>query len=308
MKLKGRLMKIFVLGGTGTIGSAVVAELVNRNHQVLALSRSGTSDKKLAIAGATTFRGDLSEPDHWADAAVSSDVIIQAAATFGEDMGEVDAKAMKALTCASTLQAEPTRLIYTGGCWLYGETGIEIATEDRPFDPLPAFSWMVKHAEMLLDAPHLRSAVVHPAMVYDMRDGGVFHRFLSSAKAGQSIEVWGGVQTRWPLIESSDLARAYCDIAERSDLVGYFNAVAQEGVTVGHIASTISKAFGSPTEPTVRTVDDVVKEHGAWAKGPTLDQQMSSQKLRSVTGWQPRVTDFAEPISQLIADVQAKFS
>lgn len=297
-------MQIFILGGTGTIGTPVVAELVRRNHQVLALSRSKKSDELLMSAGATPFRGNLTEPDRWVDVAVSSDAIIQSAATFGEDMGDVDAKAMKILAQAAEAQSDPTRLIYTGGCWLYGETGDEIAIEDRPFDPLPAFSWMVTHAQMLLDAPQLCTAVVHPAMVYDMRDGGVFYRFLSAAKAGQRIEIWGSKATRWPLIESSDLARVYCDLVERSDLVGYFNAVAEEGVTVGRIASVISEAYGSPTEPVIRTVDEVVKENGAWAKGPTLDQQLSARKLQSTIGWLPRFTDFAEPTSRWIADVR----
>lgn len=298
-------MRVFILGGTGTIGTAAVAELLSRNYQVLALSRSEKSDELLMSAGATPFRGNLTEPDGWANAAVSSDAIIQAAATFGEDMGDVDAKAMKALTQAAATRSDPTRLIYTGGCWLYGETGDEIATEDRPFNPLPAFSWMVTHAQMLLDAPQLRTAVVHPAMVYDMRDGGVFYRFLSAAKNNQRTEIWGSKATRWPLIESSDLARVYCDLVERSDLVGFFNAVAEEGVTVGTIASVISEAYGSPTEPMIRTVDEVVKENGAWAKGPTLDQQMSARKLQSAVGWQPRFSDFAKPISRWIADLRA---
>lgn len=297
-------MHVFILGGTGTIGTAVVAELVSRDHQVLALSRSEKSDDLLISAGATPFRGDLTEPDHWAQAAVSSDAIVQAAATFDEDMGDVDAKAMKALAHASQTRTEPTRLIYTGGCWLYGETGDEAAMEDRPFDPLASFSWMVAHGQMLLDAPKLRTAVVHPAMVYDMRDGGVFHRFLSAAKAGQRIELWGGEATRWPLIESSDLAQLYCDLVERSDLVGHFNAVAEEGVAVGRIASVISEAYGSPADPIIRTVDDVVRENGAWAKGPTLDQRMSARKAQATVGWRPMFTDFAEPISRWIADLQ----
>ncbi|MFQ6550314.1 NAD-dependent epimerase/dehydratase family protein [Aestuariibius sp. 2305UL40-4] len=298
-------MQVFVLGGTGTIGTAVVAELVRRNHKVLALSRSARSDELLISAGAKPFRGDLSDPEHWADVAISSDAIIQAAATFDEDMGDVDAKAMKAVIHASETRTEPTRLIYTGGCWLYGETGDYIAAEDRPFDPLPLFSWMVTHAQALLDAPKLRTAVVHPAMVYDMRDGGVFDRFLSAAKAGQCIEIWGSAATRWPLIESRDLARGYCDLLERSDLVGYFNAAAEVGVAVGRVASVISKAYGSPTEIITRTVDEAVKEHGAWAKGPTLDQQMSARKLQSAVGWRPQVTDFAEATSRWIADLQS---
>ncbi|MEJ2035451.1 MAG: NAD-dependent epimerase/dehydratase family protein [Maritimibacter sp.] len=295
-------MRVFVLGGTGTIGTAIVAELVDRNHQVVALSRSEKSDQKLISAGADPLRGDLCDPAVWADAAISCDAIIQVAATFGDDMGDVDATAMKALMQASNSKTEPTRLIYTGGCWLYGETGDEIATEDRQFDPLPSFAWMVTHAEMLLKAPNLRTAIIHPAMVYDTRDGGVFYRFLSAAKASQPIEVWGSKETRWPLIESGDLARAYCDLAERQDLMGFFNAVAEEGVTVNQIALTVSNAFGTPQELAIRSAEDVVQEHGAWAKGPTLDQQMSSQKLQAATSWRPRSVDFSQLISDMKAD------
>ncbi len=297
-------MRVFVLGGTGTIGTAVVSELVNRNHQVVALSRSEKSDHKLVSAGADLLRGDLSDPTHWADDAISCDAIIQVAATFGDDMGDVDAKATKALMHASNSQTDPTRLIYTGGCWLYGDTGDEIATEDRPFDPLPSFAWMVTHAEMLLKSPNLCTAVVHPAMVYDTRDGGVFYRFLSAAKAGGPIEIWGSPATRWPLIESGDLARVYCDLAERQDLVGHFNAVSEEGIPVGQIASTVSKATGSPQELAFLSVEEVVREHGAWAKGPTLDQQMSSNKLIVATGWTPRIADYSQAIPDMIADLQ----
>ncbi len=297
-------MRVFVLGGTGTIGTAVVSELVARNHQVVALSRSVKSDRTLVSSGADPLRGDLYDPAQWADAAISCDAIIQVAATFGDDMADVDATAMTALVAASNAQTEPTRLIYTGGCWLYGETGDDVATEDRPFDPPHSFEWMVNHADMLRKAPNLRTVIIHPAMVYDTRDGGVFQRFLSAAKADQQIEIWGSAATRWPLIESRDLARVYCDLVEHPDLVGYFNAVAEQGVKVGQIASTVSRAYGSPQDPAVRSVKDVVLDHGAWAIGPTLDQQMSSEKLKAATGWTPRFASFSQPVSDMIADLQ----
>lgn len=81
-------MQVFILGVTGTIGTVIVEELVNRNHQVLALSRSDKSDELLISAGVTPFRSDLTEPGYRADTAVSSDVIVQIAATFGNDIGD----------------------------------------------------------------------------------------------------------------------------------------------------------------------------------------------------------------------------
>ena len=285
-------MQVFILGGTGSIGTAIVSELVKRSHQVIALSRSEGADQRLVSLGAEPTKGDLSNPADWVETAMACGAIIQVAGTFGDDMGDVDAVAMSAIVSTAERQRRETRLIYTGGCWLYGETGDELATEAWPFDPIPAFAWMVAHAEKLLKSTNLSTAVVHPAMVYHAEGGGVFNRYLTAAKAGQPIEIWGSAATRWPLIERTDLARAYCDLVERPELVGYFNAVAEEGVAVGKIASSISRAYNSPQEPVVRVVDDVIAENGAWAKGPTLDQQMSGQKLKTATGWEPLITDY----------------
>lgn len=287
-------MQVFILGGTGSIGTAIVAELAKRSHDVVGLSRSEKSDKTLTSLGAKPTRGDLLDVGGWVETAMSSDAIVQVAATFDEDMGDVDAAAMAALMHAAENQSEHKRLIYTGGCWLYGETGNKVATEDRLFDPLPSFSWMVAHAEKLLQASNLSTAVIHPAMVYHAGDGGVFGRFLSAAKAGKPIEIWGSANTRWPLIERSDLAHVYCDLVERPDLVGYFNAVAEEGIAVGDIVSSILKAYPSQHEPILRSVNDVIAENGTWARGPTLDQQMSGQKVKAAIGWEPQFRDYRQ--------------
>jgi len=54
-------MHVFVTGGTGTIGSAVVAELLANGHTVLALARSDSSEQTLKTAGAEVLRGRLAD-------------------------------------------------------------------------------------------------------------------------------------------------------------------------------------------------------------------------------------------------------
>ena len=284
-------MKVFFLGGTGSIGTAIVGELLARSHDVVGLSRSAQSDDKLETFGIRPMRGDLTNPGNWAEFAVSQDAVIQVAATFDDDMAEVDRRVVVALTGASSKIEKRVRLLYTGGCWLYGETGNEVATEDRRFDPLPAFSWMVDHGEYLLQNPNFSTVIIHPAMVYH-DEGGVFEQLLSAAKAARPMEIWGSPDIRWPIVERSDLARAYCDLLERPDIVGHFNVSSEVGVRVGDIATTIAKAFESSTDMTTVGCDTLIKLHGAWAKGLTMDQQMSSKKITDAVGWEPKVTDY----------------
>jgi len=56
-------MHVFVTGGTGLIGSAVVAELLGNGHTVLALARSDASALAAKAAGAETLRGGLADLD-----------------------------------------------------------------------------------------------------------------------------------------------------------------------------------------------------------------------------------------------------
>ena len=82
-------MHVFVTGGTGTIGSAVVAELIANGHTVLALARSDASEQALKTAGAEVLRGELASLDVLRAGAAQTDGVISLA--FSRDYSSADA-------------------------------------------------------------------------------------------------------------------------------------------------------------------------------------------------------------------------
>ena len=56
-------MRVLLLGATGSIGSAVLQELLRRGHAVVALARSDASAARIAAAGVANIKGLECEVD-----------------------------------------------------------------------------------------------------------------------------------------------------------------------------------------------------------------------------------------------------
>jgi len=280
-------MRVLVTGGTGSIGRAIVAALLRRGHAVLALARSAAARDSLAALGAATLAGDLRQPAAWAEAVAGVDAVVHAAATWDDQMAEVDRAVVAALL--GHLQ-DGQAFVYTGGCWLYGATGDAVATEDTPLAPLPAFAWAIPVMQSVLAAPGIRGMAVHPAMVYE-RDGGVFAPFVEDARALGHVRVVGSESVRWPLVHRDDLALLYALLLEEGRPGDVYNGAAEEGVPVGRIARTIAARLGAAPEPVIRDAAAAADDFGSSAEGYALDQQMSGAKAMRQLGWAPRHLD-----------------
>ena len=104
-------MRVFITGGTGLIGSAVVRELLDHDHTVLALARSDASAARLREVGAEPLPGGLSDLDVLCTGAAQADGVIHLA--FSNDFSSPEALAAGIAEEAAALSALGDALIRT---------------------------------------------------------------------------------------------------------------------------------------------------------------------------------------------------
>lgn len=288
-------MRILVLGGTGSIGGAVLKELLARKFTVFALARSPSARDSLRKTGAITIEGDIRYPDVWSDCLQDVDAVIHAAATWHADMDVVDQALVAALLDGLKTTDSSKSLIYTGGCWLYGGTGDTPAIETTPLSPSINFASAIDTMKMVLTDSRVRGMVIHPAMVYE-RGGGVFDYMYEDIEKLGFVRVFGGLNVRWPLVHKADLARLYSLLLINGQAGDIYNGCAMDGIRIGDIALALVKSCECGADPVVVNVKQAQKEFGDWAEGYALDQLMSGQKARTELGWLPEHLDVFKDI------------
>jgi uncharacterized protein YbjT (DUF2867 family) len=92
-------MRVFITGGTGTIGEAAIRELRRAGHDVMGLSRSEASDAQLRALGATPHRGAVDQPASYLSTAASYDALVHVAFDYGA-AAATDRAAIEALLAA----------------------------------------------------------------------------------------------------------------------------------------------------------------------------------------------------------------
>src|SRR5277367_402387 len=95
------LMRVFVTGAAGFIGTATTKELIANGHEVLGLARSDDNAKALETMGAKVHRGSLQDLDSLRQGAKETDGTIHLAfihdfTKFAEN-GQIDKHAIEAM-------------------------------------------------------------------------------------------------------------------------------------------------------------------------------------------------------------------
>lgn len=282
------VMRIFVTGASGHIGSLVVRELLDNGHQVTGLARSEASAQVLDAAGAVVIRGTLDDLDVLADAAGAADGVIHLA--FKHDFGDYagaaasDVKAVEAMGAALEGSGKP--LVNTSGtAMLATGSSSELGTEDMAGEGPRVASEI---AALTLADRGVRASVVRLAPTVHGptdRHGFIPTIIANARKTGQALYIGDGAN-RWPAVHNVDAARLYRLAVESAPAGSRLHGAAEQAIPFRDIAQTIGAQLDVPAVSV--TQEQATEQLGFIGWVASLDNPTSSELTRELLGWAPQ--------------------
>jgi len=228
-------MNVLVTGGTGFVGTHLCQELIDRGHNVTALSRSGSGDDLPEEVSVVT--GDVTKPETLAEPMADQDVVVNLVALSplfkpkgGDQMHDrvtnqgtrnvieaAEAADLDAIVQMSALGADPE------GATAY------IRAKGR--------------AETAVREADLAWTILRPSVIFG--DGGEFVRFTRVLTTPYLTALPGGGKTRFQPIWIGDLAPMLADAVEEQAHRGEtYDIGGPEVLSLGDIAEMVYRTEG----------------------------------------------------------------
>jgi len=279
-------MQVFITGGTGLIGSAVIPELLAGGHSVVALARSDASAATAESFGATVVRGDLTNLDAIRTASADADGVIHLA--FGNDFSTQESLVQN--IAEETAAIDTIVAALTGSDRPFVVVSGTPSAEGRPSvetDPLPTVGPVGGRAvtvdrALAAASRGIRTASVRlPRTVHKDGQGGFAGLLTNFARQSGAVAYPGTGEQRWPAVHALDAATLFRLVLENAERGTAWHAVQDEGDTVRSIAEVIGRRLRLPVQQAP------VEAFGPIGPVFAADQPSSSAHTRETLGWEP---------------------
>ncbi|MBY8878969.1 SDR family oxidoreductase [Actinacidiphila acidipaludis] len=291
-------MHLFVTGGSGLTGPAVVTELIEAGHTVTGLARSDASAQRLEALGAAAHRGSLTDLDSLTDGARRADGVLHLA--FGgsfddpEGLARQDSAAVDALGQGLVGTGKP--LVVTSGTFVMRAGRESVETDAPDEDSLAYFRIPGERVCLSYASQGVRSSVVRLApTVHGPGDYGFIPVMIEAArKAGFAAYVGDGTN-RWPAVHRFDAASLFRLAVEQAPAGSALHGAA-ENVPLKAVAETIGAELGLPVRSV--TPEEAAEHFGSafFAVAYAADAPASSEHTRRLLGWTPTHPDLLDDL------------
>jgi len=282
-------MRVFVTGGSGFIGSAVVRELISAGHSVLGLARSEESAAVLEAAGAEAHAGSLADVDSLRAAVERADAVIHTAFDNSNLLrfprnSRIERTALQAI--GDVLAGSGRPIVAAGGFAPVVSAGAFFNELDPCSPNAGPLARNVERTMMRLVDAGVNASVVRMPCVHGDGDHFTIPRFIELArKSGKSGYVGDG-SNRWPAVHNVDAARVFRLAMERGVAGSRYHAVAEEGVPYKSVAEVIGRRVGVPVAS--MSPGTARRHFGLYASYAQQDGPASSTLTREQLDWVPR--------------------
>ncbi|MBL8768306.1 MAG: NAD(P)-dependent oxidoreductase [Planctomycetes bacterium] len=259
------VLRVFVTGGSGLLGRAVLPLLTRRRDvQVTLLTRrSGFS-----VDGVEVLVGDLCEHEAWEKSARAADVIVHAAGAMHPDarwMDAVNVDATGHLLDAAFVGAA-RRFVYVSSVAVYGDDAHRSIDERVAVAARSPYARSKSCAEELVRRAHAEgqfsTCVMRPCPIVGRGVGHLADGLADLVRLPVVPLPDGGVR-RMDLVDANDAARAVVAAAlDRPDVCGPINLASGDVRSLRDHVDTVARAIGVSPAIDEMTIEEARVRNG----------------------------------------------
>ncbi len=241
-------MKVFVTGGTGFIGGAVVRQLRARGDEVVCLVRNPEKGKDAAALGCELVAGDLGDERAIREGMAGCDAVIHAAAVYEVGIPAREREPMREANVGGTervlgaaLEAKIPKVVYVSTVGVFGDTHGKVVDEtyEHPGKDFTSCyeqtKWEAHQVAKRLIGEGLPCVIVQPGGVYGPGDTSSIAVMLNEFLEGKMVAI--------PFPDLGICLTHVEDIAA-GILLGLDKGRAGEAYVISGPATTVREAIG----------------------------------------------------------------
>ncbi len=255
-------MRIFLMGGTGLVGTRLIRRLLDRNDQIVLLTRRPEVAQQKWENKCTVVAGDPVQPGAWQDAVADCDAVVNLvgegifnrrwSAAFKAQLRDSRVKstehaAQALVRSPRTADGRPRVLVNASAIGYYGPHGDEELTEVAPpgSDFLAQLCVAWEQAAQAVEAAGVRLVIVRVGVVLDCA-GGALKQLLTPFKLFVGGPAGSGKQwMSW--IHHEDLIGLFLLGLDNAAASGPLNGTAPRPETNRAFSKALGRALGRPS-------------------------------------------------------------